>query len=267
MTSDESKEAPAEGSSSERNILLIDTAETPGSIGLFDGSTVVARRSLDGNQKHGRDFAPSFASMMRELGRSPKEIDAVFVNVGPGSYTGLRVGVASAKTIAYLNRAPIVAVDAPSIYVHAAIAAFESKASGGGSEPNSGVEGFRFGERWKRICPLIDGQRGMVYSASSGVDPSPLVQPEVSLISIADRITAFCEGDLAIGPGVVRYRVDIPDRFRLDDLAVDGLAALSRIGARRLEAGMVADLWTLEPSYLRPSAAEEKWRARRSPRA
>src|SRR6185437_7257912 len=75
------------------------------------GDELRSVRRLDETRRQARDLAPAMAALLAEQGWRPREVQAVLVSHGPGSYTGLRVGIMSAKTFAYATGCPLIAVD------------------------------------------------------------------------------------------------------------------------------------------------------------
>src|SRR5260370_39658186 len=92
-------------------LLILETSGRIGQVGLALGSRLLAWRRLDEARRHARDLAPSVADLLREQQWKPREVQAVVVSRGPGSYTGLRVGIMSAKTFAYATGCALVAAD------------------------------------------------------------------------------------------------------------------------------------------------------------
>ena len=83
-------------------LLLLETSNQPGLVGLAEGPRLSARRKLESGRHHARDLAPAIAALLAEQGWTARDLAAVVVSQGPGSYTGLRVGIMSAKTLAYV---------------------------------------------------------------------------------------------------------------------------------------------------------------------
>src|SRR3974390_1867523 len=81
-------------------ILLIETSGRAGSVALAEGAELLRLRQLDEGRRHARDLAPGVAGLLAEQGWTPDRLSAVVVSLGPGSYTGLRVGIMSAKIVA-----------------------------------------------------------------------------------------------------------------------------------------------------------------------
>src|SRR5690606_24301399 len=91
--------------------LVIETSGGYGELALADETGVAATRTLSTARKHARDLVPQIREMLNERGWRPRDLDVLAVDVGPGSYTGLRVGLATVKTIAYVTKATVLAVD------------------------------------------------------------------------------------------------------------------------------------------------------------
>ena len=82
-------------------LLAFDTATVSVSVALHDGSTVLAEAHGEGSMAHGEQLAPAIARVLAEAGRTPGDLTDVAVGVGPGPYTGLRVGVVTALTLGH----------------------------------------------------------------------------------------------------------------------------------------------------------------------
>ncbi|HEY2253189.1 MAG TPA: tRNA (adenosine(37)-N6)-threonylcarbamoyltransferase complex dimerization subunit type 1 TsaB, partial [Planctomycetaceae bacterium] len=91
--------------------LAIETSGSLGSVALFDSTSLLAEQSLELGSKHGQSLIPTIDKLFKQCGKRPRNLDLVAVSIGPGSYTGLRVGVVCAKTLAYAADCRLVAVD------------------------------------------------------------------------------------------------------------------------------------------------------------
>src|SRR5262249_49987876 len=92
-------------------LLIIETSGRRGSVALALGPRLIDCRELQETRRHARDLAPAAAHMLEARGWPPTSLDAVLVSRGPGSYTGLRIGIISAKVLAYATGARLVAVE------------------------------------------------------------------------------------------------------------------------------------------------------------
>ncbi|MEI6686737.1 MAG: tRNA (adenosine(37)-N6)-threonylcarbamoyltransferase complex dimerization subunit type 1 TsaB, partial [Planctomycetota bacterium] len=77
---------------SEAKVLLLETSGSSGIVALGLGTTIVSHRVLEIAKRHVSDMAPAIAEMLKECGWEAKNLDAIATGIGPGSYTGLRIG-------------------------------------------------------------------------------------------------------------------------------------------------------------------------------
>src|SRR6516162_7492296 len=92
-------------------LLVVETSGRSGAVAVALGGELRQARRLDETRRHGRDLAPAVAEMLTAQGWRPRDVQAVIVSRGPGSYTGLRVGLMSAKAFAYATGCAVIAVD------------------------------------------------------------------------------------------------------------------------------------------------------------
>jgi tRNA threonylcarbamoyladenosine biosynthesis protein TsaB len=224
-------------------LLILETSGRTGRVALALGAELRGERRLDEARRHARDLAPAVAELLAEQGWRPADVQAVIVSRGPGSYTGLRVGIMSAKTFAYATGCALMAVD-----TFAAIA-------------RQAPEGVI------HVDVLADAQQDKVYvQPFARRDDGWCPGGELAIRPFADWL-ADREVDAAVtGPGLRKWAARVPAEVPVLDSSLWEPQAISllRIGLTRYREGERDDPWTLEPLYLRPSSAEEQWRARSS---
>ena len=136
-------------------ILCLETSTAVCSVALVDKANVIAlRESLDG-QNHAEKITVFIDEVMKEAGVKYHDIDAVAVSMGPGSYTGLRIGVSTAKGLCYAMEKPLIAIDTLAAMAEG-FASLQSTVYG----LQSTVCSSKF-----IYCPMIDPRRMEVYSA------------------------------------------------------------------------------------------------------
>jgi tRNA threonylcarbamoyladenosine biosynthesis protein TsaB len=227
------------------NVLVMDTSTGRAAIGLKVRSGLVCADSTDASQRHGRDLIPSLSKLLTRAGIKARGIEVIGVGLGPGSYTGLRVGVMAAKTLAYVTGAPLVGLDS-----------LEAVAW---NAPGSA----------RRISVVADAQRGDVYSAEffRKAPEEPLECARESQIEpLATWAGRLEPGTLVLGPGLesTAIRLQVPPELLAADTGMnypDGRRLLDILD-REWAAGRRENMWLVEPRYLRRSAAEEKWDSR-----
>lgn len=225
--------------------MLLETSGRVGQVGLAQGPQLCGTRRLDEARRHARDLAPAVAGLLAEQGWTPRSLAAVLVSRGPGSYTGLRVGIMSAKTFAYTTGCALVAVP-----TFAAIAQ---------QAPPEAA----------RVEVIADAQQDKIYVECFVRTESSLEwQSECPLRiqTLADWLAQRPPDIWVTGPGLHVYASRLPATLGVTAAPTwdPRLESILAIGLARFAAGQRDNLWTLEPLYLRPSAAEEKWKARGS---
>jgi len=228
-----------------KNLLVLDTSTQRAAIGvLARGETHTL--SAEAGRQHGRDLIPCIQAILGAAHLTLREIDVLGVGLGPGSYTGLRVGVTAAKTIAYATGAALVGLDTLE-----AIAA------------NAPLDATR-------IAVIADAQRGDLYVAEWVRDcpGGPLQSPQPCQVEpLQSWLRRLDPTAVVLGPALesAAIRASIPaERLPADPrLNFPDARHLVQLALRAANAEAHADLWNLEPRYLRRSSAEEKWEARR----
>src|SRR3954454_17712758 len=91
--------------------LLLDTSTDRGVVGLANGETLVHQQTLAAERRHARDLAPAIKSACDAVGWKLRSVGLLILSIGPGSYTGLRVGISAIKALALTNNAKVIALD------------------------------------------------------------------------------------------------------------------------------------------------------------
>lgn len=224
--------------SSERLTLGIDTSGQAGSIGLLRGDAVLEERSLSATgRRHARTLVAEVRSMLRDHEAGPRDCELVAVSVGPGSFTGLRVGVVFAKTFGYLTGAPIAAVD-----TFAAIATNSPEAV-------------------QRVWVLEDAQRGALFAGlyERGGDCAFTAVGSTEILTLEEVAARAGPEEFFSGPGVKRLSETLRSSSRClpESYATPRGVVVAALGRKENKAGRTADPFALVPHYIRRSAAEE----------
>jgi tRNA threonylcarbamoyladenosine biosynthesis protein TsaB len=225
-------------------LLLIETSDRPGFVALAEGNRLLGERRLDLARRHARDLAPVSAELLAELGWKARDLAGVVVSRGPGSYTGLRVGIISAKTLAYALGCRLLAID-----TFAAIAR-QAPASA------TAVEVIADAQQDKVYAQRFTGPAA--HGAWHATDP-------LCILPFADWIAQLKPGVTVSGPGLEGRENRLPTEVAVAPSADwrPRVESLLSLGWERWQRGESDDVYALEPLYLRPSAAEEKWRAKK----
>ncbi|MDB5305801.1 MAG: tsaB [Gemmataceae bacterium] len=221
------------------NWLLIETSGRAGRVGLARGGAVVRAVTLDETRRHARDLAAVVGSVLGADGLRPADLTGVMVSVGPGSYTGLRVGVISAKALAYATGCQLVPV--PTFAAIALQAPAEAR----------------------HIWVIADALQGQIYlqrftRTTEGAPTLPA--DELRIERAEDSLTRAGADVWVIGPGVKVYADrGVPQGCRLAPETdwEPTVESLFRAG-QQVPPVSRGELFALEPLYLRGSSAEEK---------
>lgn len=194
---------------------------------------------LETARAHASDLFPSLAQLLRELGGDPRAIDAVFVGTGPGSYTGLRVGIATALGLARGSGASCVGVPSGETLVFGHLAPGEE-----GVLLLDARSEELYLAHYRRVADEVE-----VLSAPRVLRPAELAE------LLPPRVPIFGDATVADAAGL-----SASDRARLSSTAVPDALDLLRLGARRLATHGPTPLESLEPLYLRPFSAKPRKR-------
>lgn len=223
-------------------ILGVDTATRRASVGVLIDGVVIVEQSQVAESNHAVSLLPLIADVLRQAHCSVGDLEVVAVSAGPGSFTGLRIGLSVAKGLARATGLRLVAV--PTLEALAATV-----------DDHHGT-----------VCTLLDARRGELYAACFAAAPSgctrltadTLVTPEALL----PQLPTPC---VVVGDAVVRYgawlREQLGARVTLLPFETHGPrgGVVARLGGERLRAGQCDPLPDMEPFYIRPSEAELRY--------
>ena len=220
-------------------ILTLDTSTTAGSVALSRGECLLAEIVVDSLANHSDRLLLQVQLLLTEQQCELAEIDAFAVIDGPGSFTGLRVGVAAAKGLARACNRPLFGVST----LHALA----------GALPYASLP----------VCALLDARKKEVYTATfSTADGSPALLDEPRAISPQRLLENMVAPALFIGSGAVLYHSLITERFgALAAFApwpthTPRASCAAPIALELLQSGAAGDPERLLPRYIRPSEAE-----------
>lgn len=229
-------------------ILALETATREGSVALLEDDRAVERDA----DLRGAGVVAAVAALLRETGRAAGEIDAVAVSLGPGSFTGVRIGVAAAQGFCRATGVPAVGIGTLDALAASAL-------------------GTEWGVPGTRLLASVDARRGEVYAAlyrvggpGAGAPVREWGPEAVSCAALATRLAGMApmRGEMPgvlVGDGAALLRPLFPpgaDWAAPARLARPAAAAVARLAAARVAGGETVGADRLEPVYLRKSDAE-----------
>jgi tRNA threonylcarbamoyladenosine biosynthesis protein TsaB len=224
-------------------LLAIDTATSQVSVALGDGGRVLGEVSLHGGRRHAEQVAPAIQYLCAELDVSLSHLAAIAVDVGPGLFTGLRVGVTTAKVMAQALRIPVVGIVSLDLVA------------------------YRLRHADRMVVAVLDARRREVFCATYRPVPGGVqrmseyeVRPPAELIA---DLEAGSDELLLAGDGidVAREAFAAIDHAELAGPAhaAPSVAALVELATARVEREEFDQPGSLRPFYLRSSDAEINW--------
>ena len=224
--------------------IAIDTSLSTGSVAAIAGDRI-AVRSLPTAGEHARLLAAAIEAVAAELGWRPADVGLVAVVRGPGSFTGLRVGITTAKALCWTTGSRLLGVSSCEVIAHGTAAAV--------------------GQHDAPVTVAFDAGRGEVFAALVVPDegsPSGWRTESGRLVAAQEWLNGMAPGSIVSGPGLTLLTDALAGR---PDLVVapptvwtPAIADVGRIALLRAAAGETDDPAALVPDYIRPSYADEK---------
>jgi len=220
-------------------VLGVESSGPRGGVALLEDGRTLGEALFEAGMVHGREIAPAADRLLRAAGKGPADLGLVAVDIGPGSYTGLRVGLSAAKGLAYALGRPMIGV--PSLDVLA------EAAKGLGPILATALDA-----KWDQVY-------GALYEIRSG-------RPERTTEMLAERPEAFAArvpaGAMVVGDALERHEALFSARGAKAaprELWSPKPSIVASLGLERHRAGQRHDAATLVPLYLRKTEAEEKF--------
>ncbi len=223
------------------NLIAIETSEPLGTLAAMARGNLLAQVQLDPTLRTAQSLAPGLQRLLQEVGWRPRDLQVVAVTIGPGSFTGLRIGVTAAKVLAYSVGADLLGVDT-----------LEAIAAGCPQEVHE-------------LAVAVDAQRGELVAGTLHRDAEGWLVPSGpwELLTTDAWLASLPTGIAVAGPVLRKLGDRLPGHVRVlePQCWAPTAAAVARLAARHYAAGQRDDVWSLVPKYYRRSAAEEKHQA------
>ena len=225
-------------------ILALDSSGLIASVAIVDGDNMVAEYTVNYKKTHSQTLLPMLDEIVKMTQLELAEIDAIAVAAGPGSFTGLRIGSATAKGLGLALDKPIIPI--PTV--------------DGLAFNLFGVDGL--------VCPLMDARRNQVYTGLYTFENNEMKvkspQKAVAIEEILEEINQIGEPVIFLGDGVpvqkenIKEIVKVPYRFAPAHLSRQRAGALGVLAQTYLKEGKIEHAREHKPEYLRLSQAERE---------
>lgn len=223
------------------NILAIDTSNHVMGVAVVSDGKVIGEVITNLKKNHSVRLMPTITSLMEEIGMQPEELNQIAVAQGPGSYTGVRIGVTTAKTLAWSLEIPIVGVSSIEVL------AYQGR--------------FYPGE----ICTFFDARRQTVFAGVYAWEKHELIEKEdernILMQEWLDELANKKQEVLFLSPDIALYEEMI--KTSLGDLAIIPESVYHIAKPSDLAFASIGrqadDVHTLTPNYLRLAEAEANW--------
>mgnify|MGYP003288435146 CR=1 FL=1 len=221
-------------------ILSIETGTDICSVALANDGELMALRESDEGRDHAKKVAVFVDELLKETGVQPDDLDAIAVGKGPGSYTGLRIGVSFAKGMCYALNIPLIAIGSLDALTEVAREDYEAGIID--------VDEYEWSQA--RFCPMVDARRMEVYTQMFDAKGKSLNEVKAEIVTEDSFADWRSERPFVIfGNGAAKCLEVLSDAILINVTpSARGLAALAH---QRFEAGKTEDIAYFEPFYLK----------------
>lgn len=223
-------------------ILSIETGTDVCSVALAKDGELIALRESDEGRDHARKVAVFVDELLRETGIQPDDLDAIAVGKGPGSYTGLRIGVSFAKGLCYALQIPLVAVGSLDALVEVAREDYEAGI----------IDVDEYDWAQARFCPMVDARRMEVYAQVFDSNGEALTEVTAEVVTEESFSEMRCDEAhrfVIFGNGAKKCADVLQDAVLVN--VAPSARGIVRIADRLFHEGKTEDIAYFEPFYLK----------------
>lgn len=225
-------------------LLAIDSSGLVASAAIVTEDKLLAEYTMNYRKTHSQTLLPMIDAIVRMLDMELKDIDAIAVAAGPGSFTGLRIGSATAKGLGLALDKPVISV------------------------PTVDALAYNLYGTDKIICPIMDARRNQVYTGLYAYIENEfrVLEPQkaAGITELAEQVNDIGRAVIFLGDGVDVYqdqlkeRITVPLAFAPLHLSKQRAASVGALGAEYYKKGIFDDADSHEPVYLRVPQAERE---------
>ncbi len=214
-------------------LLFIETSTPVCSVGISDNEKMLAMHESDSQNAHAASVAPFIKAVSEESGIALKDLDAVVVSEGPGSYTGLRIGVSTAKGLCYALQKPLIAISSLKSM------AFEMSKR----HPESG----------NLFCPMIDAMRMEVYASIFDVSNNEIRKTQADIVDAETYLSYLTDHPIYFfGDGAEKCKSVLSQHPNAHfEKLLPSVSQMISLGEQAFAKKQFVDLAYFEPFYLK----------------
>jgi tRNA threonylcarbamoyladenosine biosynthesis protein TsaB len=223
--------------------LGIDTSTMTAGVGIVEDNQILVDLKFDVRVTYSEILMPTIDLAFRTVGMKIDDLDGLAISIGPGSFTGLRIGLSTVKGLCSGSKKPLAAI--PSLDALASHSLYCRC----------------------QVAPLLDAKKDQVYAAIYDTGDGELKrESEYMAVSVEDLVEKISKKTLFVGPGARLYQKELTGLlgekacFALNDQSTPSGACIARMGMSKLARGETEDVANLEPLYIRMSEAELKFK-------
>ena len=223
----------------------IDTSTKFCNLSLIEDEDIIVEHAInDSRKKHSSILVPTIKDLLKTIDLKIEEINGIAVSIGPGSFTGLRIGLCVAKGLCYTRSLPLLGI------------------------PTLDAMAFPLKEIPYLICPVLESKKDEIYDVvfRGGESLQRIMDYKCEDIqSLLARLSPLKEKKIFLGDGIKNYRDIIKEKIGKDALFIDSqlnlpvATSIAFLGLNKIKKGEEDDISTLSPFYLRKSEAEIIW--------
>ncbi|MCT4592724.1 MAG: tRNA (adenosine(37)-N6)-threonylcarbamoyltransferase complex dimerization subunit type 1 TsaB [Anaeromicrobium sp.] len=226
-------------------ILSIDTSSIVSTVSIMDEHKLMGEEIVNSKLTHSEKLMPAIDRVLKNCDLTIDDIDVIAVALGPGSFTGIRIGIATAKALAHSKGKNIIGI--------------------------STLDGLALNMPMCHmlVCPILDARRNQVYTAVYKWDRDNLEiirkHEAIELDSVLEYLMDRPESVVFLGDGVEKYRQVIEEKlkdkayFAPNSVNMPRASSIGEIALKRASSNDFDNLYGLNPTYLRKSEAERQY--------
>ncbi|MCR4436222.1 MAG: tRNA (adenosine(37)-N6)-threonylcarbamoyltransferase complex dimerization subunit type 1 TsaB [Clostridiales bacterium] len=226
-------------------ILAVDTSSTAASVAIVENTKLMAEYTLNHAKTHSQKLMPMVKELMDELGLKPEDVDIYAASSGPGSFTGLRIGITTVKALAYATQKPVVSV------------------------PTLDALAYNIPLTDSIICPVMDARNNQVYTAlykwEKNIQVKVTEYMGIDIMELLNLIKGRNQKVLFLGDAVHTHcellKKELPEKcgFAQENLWIPRASSVGSAAFLKAAAGKLESCFDMVPFYLRKSQAEREF--------